>query len=65
MIDVQNKMYHAQHGMNCTSIIPTNIYGMHDNFSIGTVHMPTTNNPNPNPNPNSNPNPNPNPNPSR
>lgn len=39
MIDVQNKMYHAQHGMNCTSIIPTNIYGMHDNFSIEDGHV--------------------------
>lgn len=39
MIDVQNGMYNAQFGCNYTSIIPTNIYGMHDNFSIEDGHV--------------------------
>ena len=32
MIDVMNKAYNEEYGCNYTSIIPTNIYGPHDNF---------------------------------
>jgi len=34
MIDVLNKCYQDEYGCQFTSIIPTNIYGPHDNFSI-------------------------------
>lgn len=32
MIDVLNRCYKEEYGCNFTSIIPTNIYGPHDNF---------------------------------
>ena len=32
MIDVMNVCYNEEYGCNFTSIIPTNIYGPHDNF---------------------------------
>ena len=34
MVDVQNRMYRKQHGCNFTSVIPTNIFGKHDNFNL-------------------------------
>ncbi len=34
MVDVQNRLYNAQHGCNYTSVIPTNIFGPHDNFNL-------------------------------
>jgi GDP-L-fucose synthase len=39
MIDVMNKCYNEQYGCNFTSIIPTNVYGPHDNFSIVDGHV--------------------------
>jgi len=39
MIDVMNKCYKDEYGCNFTSIIPTNIYGPHDNFSIQDGHV--------------------------
>lgn len=39
MIDVMNKCYNEEYGCNFTSIIPTNIYGPHDNFSIEGGHV--------------------------
>ena len=39
MIDVMNQCYHEEYGCNFTSIIPTNIYGPHDNFSIEDGHV--------------------------
>ncbi len=39
MIDVMNHAYAAQHGRRYTSVIPTNIYGPHDNFSIEDGHV--------------------------
>lgn len=39
MIDVMNKCYNEEYGCNFTSIIPTNIYGPHDNFSIEDGHV--------------------------
>ncbi|CAL1547311.1 unnamed protein product [Lymnaea stagnalis] len=39
MIDVQNKGYHLQHGRKFTSVIPTNVYGPHDNFNLEDGHV--------------------------
>lgn len=39
MIDVQNRLYHAQYGCNFTTVIPTNIYGKYDNFNIEDGHV--------------------------
>lgn len=39
MIDVLNRCYNEEYGMNFTSIIPTNIYGPHDNFNIEDGHV--------------------------
>jgi len=39
MIDVANRCYHEQHGDIFTSVIPTNIYGRHDNFHLEDSHV--------------------------
>lgn len=39
MIDVQNRAYHDQHGRHYTLVIPTNIYGPHDNFHLEDSHV--------------------------
>jgi GDP-L-fucose synthase len=39
MIDVLNRAYHAEFGLEYTAVIPTNIYGKHDNFSIEDGHV--------------------------
>jgi GDP-L-fucose synthase len=39
MIDVMNRCYHSEYGLSYTSVIPTNIYGPHDNFSIDDGHV--------------------------
>jgi len=39
MVDVLNHCYKDQYGSNFTSVIPTNIYGPHDNFSIEDGHV--------------------------
>merc|ERR1740133_904105 len=39
MIDVLNRCYSDEYGCNMTSIIPTNIYGPHDNFNIQNGHV--------------------------
>lgn len=39
MIDVMNRCYADEYGSNFTSIIPTNIYGPDDNFSIEDGHV--------------------------
>ena len=39
MIDVMNRAYRDEYGLNYTSIIPTNIYGPHDNFNIQDGHV--------------------------
>jgi GDP-L-fucose synthase len=39
MIDVLNRCYNDQYGCNFTSVVPTNIYGPHDNFSIQDGHV--------------------------
>ena len=39
MIDVMNRCYRDQHGCEFTSVIPTNIYGPNDNYSIEDGHV--------------------------
>ena len=39
LIDTMNRAYAQEYGCNFTSIIPTNIYGPHDNFSIQNGHV--------------------------
>lgn len=39
LIDVMNRCYREQYGCNFTSVIPTNIYGEHDNFSLEDGHV--------------------------
>jgi len=39
MLDVLNQGYKSQHGRNYTSVIPTNVFGPHDNFSIQDGHV--------------------------
>jgi len=39
MIDILNKGYHKQHGCQFTSVIPTNVFGPHDNFNLEDGHV--------------------------
>jgi len=39
MVDTMNRAYNAEYGCNFTSIIPTNIYGPSDNFSVENGHV--------------------------
>jgi len=39
MVDVYNRAYHDQHGRLFTSVIPTNVYGPHDNFHLEDSHV--------------------------
>ncbi|XP_068228251.1 GDP-L-fucose synthase-like [Palaemon carinicauda] len=39
MIDVMNRAYNQQYGCHFTSVIPTNIYGPHDNFNLEDGHV--------------------------
>lgn len=39
MIDVQNRGYHAQHGCQFTSVVPTNVFGPYDNFNLEDGHV--------------------------
>jgi len=39
MADVQIRAYREQYGLNYTSVIPTNIYGINDNFNIENGHV--------------------------
>jgi GDP-L-fucose synthase len=39
MIDVLNRAYFRQYGLRYTAVIPTNIYGAHDNFSLEDGHV--------------------------
>ena len=34
LVDVQNRLYNKQYGCNFTAVIPTNIFGKHDNFDL-------------------------------
>ncbi|CAK1541232.1 unnamed protein product [Leptosia nina] len=39
MIDILNRGYHDQHGCKFTSVIPCNVFGPHDNFSLTSSHV--------------------------
>ena len=39
MADIQIRAYREQYGIEYVSVIPTNIYGPHDNFNIETCHV--------------------------
>ncbi|OQV22436.1 GDP-L-fucose synthase [Hypsibius exemplaris] len=39
MIDVQNRAYHQQFGHLFTSVIPTNVFGPHDNYNLEDSHV--------------------------
>ncbi|XP_061539007.1 GDP-L-fucose synthase-like isoform X2 [Phycodurus eques] len=39
MIDVHNRAYFEQHGHCYTAVIPTNVFGPHDNYSIEDGHV--------------------------
>ena len=39
MLDLQSRAYKEQYGVNYISVIPTNIYGPKDNFSIDNGHV--------------------------
>eukprot|EP01059_Diplonema_ambulator_P010045 TRINITY_DN20011_c0_g1_i1.p1 TRINITY_DN20011_c0_g1~~TRINITY_DN20011_c0_g1_i1.p1 ORF type:complete len:291 (+),score=99.99 TRINITY_DN20011_c0_g1_i1:59-874(+) len=39
MIDTLNHCYKDQYGCNFTSVIPTNIYGPHDNYNLEDSHV--------------------------
>jgi len=39
MIDVLNKGYADQHGLKYTSVVPTNVFGPHDNFNLEDGHV--------------------------
>ncbi|XP_045535403.1 GDP-L-fucose synthase [Papilio machaon] len=39
MIDILNRGYHEQHGCMFTSVVPCNVFGPHDNFSLTASHV--------------------------
>lgn len=39
MADIQTRAYREQYGVNYVSVIPTNIYGPNDNFSLNNGHV--------------------------
>jgi len=39
MLEVQSRAYADQYGMKCVCVIPTNIYGPHDNFNLESSHV--------------------------
>ncbi|CAG4987702.1 unnamed protein product [Parnassius apollo] len=39
MIDVLNRGYHEQHGCMFTSVVPCNVFGPHDNFTLAASHV--------------------------
>ncbi|CAG8709382.1 327_t:CDS:2, partial [Acaulospora morrowiae] len=39
LIDTQNKAYHDQFGDHFTSVIPTNVFGPHDNYDLQDSHV--------------------------
>lgn len=39
MTDIQIRSYREQYGLNYKSVIPTNIYGMNDNYNIQNGHV--------------------------
>jgi GDP-L-fucose synthase len=40
MVDMQNRLYKEQYGCNFTAVIPTNIFGPHDNYDLEDSEWP-------------------------
>lgn len=38
-LDVLNRLYSQQHGCHFTSIVPTNVFGPHDNYHVEDAHV--------------------------
>jgi len=39
LIDIQNRAYYDQYGVKFTSVIPTNVFGPHDNYNLEDSHV--------------------------
>lgn len=39
LLDIANRAYHEQHGCMFTSVIPCNVFGPYDNFSLQSSHV--------------------------
>jgi GDP-L-fucose synthase len=39
MLDVQCRAYNEQHGRNYKCVVPTNVYGEHDNYNLQNAHV--------------------------
>jgi len=39
MVDVLNRCYKEEYGLEYTSVVPTNIFGPHDNFNLDSSHV--------------------------
>ena len=39
MFDIQVQAYNEQYGLKYFNVIPTNVYGLNDNFNIETSHV--------------------------
>jgi GDP-L-fucose synthase len=39
MLDVQSRAYKKQYGLNYVCVVPTNIYGPHDNYHLENAHV--------------------------
>ena len=39
LVDVQSRAYREQYGRNFITVVPTNIYGPHDNYSLDDGHV--------------------------
>lgn len=39
MLDVQNRLYNEAYGNKFVSVIPTNIFGPHDNYNLEDSHV--------------------------
>jgi GDP-L-fucose synthase len=42
MVDMQNRLYKEEYGCNFTAVIPTNIFGPHDNYDLEDSEWPHT-----------------------
>jgi len=38
-LDVLNRLYNAEYGCQFTSVVPTNVYGPHDNYNLDDSHV--------------------------
>ncbi len=39
MLDIQNRAFNLQYNCKFTSVIPTNVFGPHDNFNLQDSHV--------------------------